>query len=173
MITDNDVLQIGRLLKPHGIQGEIVLLFDKETYADIDSSFYFFDIDGIFVPFFVEEMRFHTDISAYVKFEGIDDQSVAARYCNTPVFLPRHVVQSAAMDIAPNFDFFVGYTVHDEKMGEIGKITFVDHSTMNVLFVVAGSETEHLIPATEDFITEIDDNQKIIRMEFPEGLISL
>jgi 16S rRNA processing protein RimM len=173
MITDNDVLQIGRLLKPHGIQGEIVLLFDKEAYADIDSPFYFFEIDGIFVPFFVEEMRFHTDISAYVKFEGIDDQSVAARYSNTSVFLPRHVVQSAAMDIADNFDFFVGYTVHDEKMGKIGKITFVDHSTMNVLFVVTDSATEYLIPATEDFITEIDDNQKIIRMELPEGLINL
>jgi len=44
---------------------------------------------------------------------------------------------------------------------------------MNVLFVVTDSATEYLIPATEDFITEIDDNQKIIRMELPEGLISL
>jgi 16S rRNA processing protein RimM len=109
-------------------------------------------------------MRFHTDISAYVKFEGIDDQSLLRDIAILRIFAA-HCRQSVAADNAPNFDFFVGYTVHDEKMGEIGKITFVDHSTMNVLFVVAGSETEHLIPATEDFITEIDDNQKIIRMD--------
>ena len=173
MITENDVLQVGRLLKPHGIKGEITMLFDKEAYADIDTPFYFLEIDGIFVPFFVEEMRFNTDVSAYVKFEGIDGQSAASGYGNTIVFLPRNVVQTAATDESADFDTFVGYTVQDAQWGEIGTIAYIDYSTINVLFVVKGLQTEYLIPATEDFITEIDDDQKIIRMELPEGLINL
>ena len=96
MITEKDVVRIGRLLKPRGIKGEITLLFDKEAYADIDTPYYFLDIDGIFVPFFVEEMRFGSNLSAWVKFEDVDDEAAASRYTHSSVFLLREAVKTAA-----------------------------------------------------------------------------
>jgi len=38
---------------------------------------------------------------------------------------------------------------------------------------VKKSETELLIPATEDFIVEINTDKKIIHMNLPEGLVEL
>lgn len=171
MIVKENVARIGRLLKPHGIKGEITLLFDKEPYGDIETDFYFVEIDGIFVPFFVEEMRFASDISARVKFEDIDDESAASRYANLPVYIPRETLETVSEASVPDWDFFVGYAVTDETLGHVGVIEAVDSATLNVLFIVKDGNSEYFIPATEDFITEINESEKIVRMQLPEGLI--
>lgn len=50
MIHRSEILEIGRLLKPHGIKGEITV----ELFGDIDMralKCVVVNIDGIFVPF--------------------------------------------------------------------------------------------------------------------------
>ncbi|MPN45629.1 hypothetical protein SDC9_193197 [bioreactor metagenome] len=42
---------------------------------------------------------------------------------------------------------------------------------MNVLVVVRKEEKECLIPATEDFIAAIDEENNLIEMYLPQGLI--
>jgi 16S rRNA processing protein RimM len=42
---------------------------------------------------------------------------------------------------------------------------------MNVLFVVRNEDEELLIPAVEDFIAAIDEENNLIEMYLPEGLI--
>ncbi len=171
MITKDEVIRIGKLKKSHGIKGEISLVFDKPVYADIDTEFYFLDIDGIFVPFLLEEISFTTDTSSRVKFEDIDDEAKASQFANLHVFLLRKQVPEASDDDAYDWSFFIGYTVFDQHLRDLGVIESVDSATINVLFVVMKGEEERLIPATEDFIFEINDDKKIIRMNLPDGLI--
>ena len=59
MIFKEDLVLIGKLLKPHGIQGEITLLFEKELYTEIETPYYLLELDGIYVPFFIEEIWFY------------------------------------------------------------------------------------------------------------------
>ena len=59
----------------------------------------------------------------------------------------------------------------DENNKLIGKIDSVDSSTMNVLFVVLNKDEEFLIPATQDFIIEIDSKIKQLHLNLPEGLL--
>lgn len=171
MILSENILPIGRLLKPHGIKGEITLLFDKEAYADVESPYYIIEVEGIFVPFFVETLRYVSDVSAKVKFEDLDDEVSVARYSNSTVFLPKESM-SEEMHAESEWDYFLGFSVADKTLGDIGKIEEIDTSTLNVLFVVRNNEAEYLIPATEDFILEIDENRRVIRMDLPEGLIN-
>jgi 16S rRNA processing protein RimM len=171
MISEKDIFLIGNTQKPYGIKGEIILLFRKTEYADVDAEYYFLRIDGIFVPFFVEEVTFTTDVSARVKFEDVNDEKTASRYVNTEVFLPREAVKSVNGQDASDWDFFVGYTVVDQHGKVLGIITEVDHSTMNVLFIVKNEEKELLIPATEDFIVAIDEKKNFLEMYLPEGLL--
>lgn len=171
MITKDEVIKIGKLQKSHGIKGEISLVFDKPAYADIDTEFYFLDIDGIFVPFLIEEITFITDTGARVKLEDIDDETRAAKFANLHVFLLRKQVSGNLEDEKLDWDFFIGYTVFDQNDRNLGVIESVDSATLNVLFVVKKADEEHLIPATEDFITKINDKQKVIWMNLPEGLI--
>lgn len=171
MITKDEVIRVGKLKKSHGIKGEISLVFDKPMYTDIDTEFYFLDIDGIFVPFLLEEISFITDTSARVKFEDVDDEAKASKFSNLHVFLLRKQVPEVSEDEIYDWNFFVGYTIFDQHLRDLGVIESVDSATINVLFIVKKAETELLIPATEDFITRIDDDEKIIYMNLPDGLI--
>ncbi|HCC86584.1 MAG TPA: 16S rRNA processing protein RimM, partial [Porphyromonadaceae bacterium] len=54
MITASNLLPVARIQKPYGIRGELVLLFSREEYAELDTDDYFLEIDGIPVPFRVE-----------------------------------------------------------------------------------------------------------------------
>lgn len=172
MITKESVYKIGKLQKSHGIKGEIVLLYDKPEYTDIDVDFYFMDIESIFVPFMIEEINFMTDTRGKVKFEDIDSQEEASKYSNIDIYILKSEMPEIDEDDKPfDWDWFVGYTIIDHNNNNIGKIVDIDNSTINILFVVEKDGEENLIPATEDFITSIDEETKTIYLELPEGLI--
>ena len=62
----------------------------------------------------------------------------------------------------------------DNRGKLLGKITHVDDSTINLIFNVESPEGKHiLIPASEDFIRNIDTGKKIIEVSLPEGLLDL
>jgi len=171
VISRKDILQVGSTQKPYGIKGEIVIRFRKAEYADIDTEYYFLEIEGIPVPFFVEEFTYSTDVTARVKFEDVDDETAAARYVNTDIYLPRDLVKLQAEQETADWDYFTGFTVIDQYGKRLGIIEEVDNSTMNVLFVVKNDQKEYLIPATEDFIEAIDEEENLIEMFLPDGLI--
>ena len=49
----------------------------------------------------------------------------------------------------------------------------IDDSTMNTLFVVDRDASELLIPANDDFVISVDEENKIIKMDVPDGLLNL
>ena len=62
MINPEDVFKIGQFAKPHGIKGEITLLIDYDV-SDMwdepeEEPFIICDMDGILVPFFIEDYRY-------------------------------------------------------------------------------------------------------------------
>lgn len=171
MILRENILQVGRTQKPYGIRGEINVLFHKAEYAELDTEFYFLDIDGIPVPFYVDEFTFTTDVSARVKFEDVNDEKEASRYVNLEIFLPRETINEEHMENKDDWGMFIGYTIVDQHGETLGVIREVDSSTLNVLFIVLQAENELLIPATEDFIVAVDEEKKLLEMFLPEGLI--
>ena len=88
MIREEEVYQIGKLGKTHGVKGEISFLFDDDVFDRVDTDYLILKIDGIFVPFFIEEYRFKSDSNAIVKFEDIDTQERARELTGCEVFFP-------------------------------------------------------------------------------------
>lgn len=171
MILQEDIVAVGRLLKPHGIKGEITLLFDNPSFHQIDSPFFIIEMDGLFVPFFVEEKRVGTDVSVRVKFEDVDDEISVSKFSNKTVYLPKTLIkeQKEVNDV----DFLIGYLAVDKTFGELGEIVDIDTSTINNLFVVISpDEEEILIPIAEEFIEGIDEKEKMILFNLPEGLLN-
>ena len=171
MIAASEILQIGRTQKPHGIKGEINIVFQKAEFADIDSEFYFLEIEGIPVPFFVEEFAFSNDTTARVKFEDVEDEKIASRYKNLGVFLPREIVESVQISDVSQWEFYVGFSIIDQNGNNLGTITEIDEATINVLFLVEKDEEKLLIPATEDFIRAVDEKNRKVEMSLPDGLL--
>lgn len=170
MIKEEDVYRIGIINKPHGIHGELSFTFDDDIFDRVDADYIVCLMDGILVPFFIESYRFRSDSSALMKLEGVDDEQQARRFTNTEVFFPKkHAEGTEDEDLT--WSYFTGFIIKDVKEGEIGKVTDVDDSTINTLFVVDQDGKELLIPAQEDFIVNLDREARIITMDLPSGLI--
>ena len=174
MIEEKNLFEIGKLLKPHGVKGEVTVLFTKPEFGDIDTKYYFLFLDGMYVPFFIEEFMFNSDVTARVKFQNFNTIEQASSYANTPIFVSNELI----VELEPEEEVyesewhqFIGYTIIDENSSTIGFIRDVDAATINVLFIVVKDDEEILIPATEDFIVMTDSKKKHLHMKLPEGLL--
>ena len=169
MIKNEEVYKIGRLGKSHGIKGEISFQFDDDIFDRVDADYLVLEIDGILVPFFMEEYRFRSDSLALVKFCDIDTQERASELTGCDVFFPRALAEED--DEQFSLASLVGFDlVEADNNKKVGIIASIDNSTANILFEL---EDGRLIPATDDLITDINTKDRTIKMEIPEGLLEL
>ncbi len=173
MIREEEVFKIGSFNKPHGIKGEISFTFTDDIFDRSECDYLVCLLDGIYVPFFIEEYRFKTDTTALIKFEGIDSAEKARMFTNIPVYFPKKYVTEEESDDISSWNYFVGFNVFDTKYGSLGEIVAVDESTMNVLFYINREGEEIIIPAHEEFIINLNKKERIITVELPDGLIDL
>lgn len=120
----------------------------RTHYKDLPP-FVFVQREGLFVPFRSEQ------ISDLIGEEG---------------FLLRSDVQQEG-DGELTWQDLVGYTIKDEgangEWTEVGIIADVDEQTINTL---ATLEDGRMLPLHEDFITEIDTDERIVRVNLPFAL---
>lgn len=172
MIKKEEVYKIGQFNKPHGIHGELQFTFTDDIFDRVEAEYVVCLLDGIFVPFFIEEYRFRSDTTALMKLEGVDTAERARMFTNVEVWFPvKHADDTEAEELTWNY--FIGFRMEEIHHGYLGEVADVDTSTLNTLFVVNHNGNELLIPAQEEFITDIDRKHKVITVSLPAGLINL
>ena len=125
MIRREEVYKIGRLGKTHGVRGEISFLLDDDVFDRTDADYLILDIDGILVPFFIEEYRFKTDSNALMKFDGIDTQERARELTGCDVYFPRSLADEDEMNVS--WAELVGYSLIDSNSGKtVGEIAAIE-----------------------------------------------
>ena len=172
MMKESEVYHIGTLTRVHGLRGEVNFSFTDDVWDRVDASYLVLRVDGILVPFFMEEYRFRSDTVALVKFLDIESADEAQEYVGCEVFFPYALTPDEAPDSFRGASFR-GFRIQDEHCGLLGTVTQVDDSTSNVLFYVQGEKGERMIPAVEDFIVDIDYQARTVTMCLPEGLLEL
>jgi 16S rRNA processing protein RimM len=169
MIRQEEVYKIGRLGKAHGVKGEVSFQFDDDVFDRTDADYLILDIDGILVPFFMEEYRFRSDALALVKFCDVDTQERASELTGSNVYFPRALAGDE--EGMPSLASLIGFDLVEAKDGiRVGTIATIDDSTANLLFEL---EDGRLIPASDDLITDINIKERTIKMEIPEGLLEI
>lgn len=179
MILRDDLIQIGVYNKPHGINGEISASFDYDIEIIENIDCLVSNINGIFVPFFVEGYRPKTNSTLLVKVDGIDNESKTKILVNQKIYVLKSVFNKyknneidGESDELP-LDYFIGFKIITTEDNLLGIISNVDCSTENFLFIVNHNNQDILVPATEDFITDIDIENKILTMSLPDGLLEI
>jgi len=172
MINEKEVFKIGKLIKPHGIKGEISFAFENDVFDRVDCPYLICKINGIFVPFFIEEYRFKGSETALMTFEDIDSEEKVQRLSGLEVYFPRKYYEETESDIEYSWNFFIGFLVIESSSGKtIGTIEAIDDKTINTLFLINDGDNDCIIPATEDFIEKVDAKKKVLYMNLPEGLL--
>jgi 16S rRNA processing protein RimM len=173
-INKEDFTLVGQVLKPHGLKGELTISFVPQYDEWLEEAdILFVEIDGGLVPFFIsdEGLRFKTAESAIVQFDELDSQERARELNGCPIFLPANSIDLADSDLP--LSYLNDFTVIDRTKGEIGKISQIDDYAGNIVITVLYQSKEVLIPLSDSIIDEIDEPQKILRLDVPEGLIDL
>ena len=170
MIKKEEVFKIGIINKPHGVKGEVSFTFTDDIFDRVeDCDYLVLLLDGILVPFFIEEYRFRSDNVALVKFEGIDSTEKARTLTNVEVYYPVKFMDD--QEEISSWNSFIGFRVEDIHHGCLGTVVDVDDATMNVLFVIENGDEKVLLPAHEEFILDIDRKKKILKVDIPDGLL--
>jgi len=169
VIRQEEVYKIGRIGKSHGVKGEVSFQFDDDIFDRTDADYLVLEVDGILVPFFMEEYRFRNDSVCLVKFCDIDTQQQASQLTGCDVYFPRALTDESSE--APSLASLVGFHIIDADTGlPISRIAAIDDSTVNILFEL---EDGRLVPANDELITDINWQQQQITMSIPKGLLDI
>ena len=173
MIAASEVYQIGRIGRTHGIKGEVYFFFDDDVFDRVEAEYLVLEIDGILVPFFMEEYRFHGNNSALVKFCDIDTQERARELTNCNVFFPYSLTDNDPENIS--YAQIKGFQLFHAGNGQrVGIIQNIDDSTINILLeVLTDNGDTVLIPANDDLIADVDIQARTISIHIPDGLLNL
>lgn len=172
MIEDSDVYKIGTLTRTHGVKGELAFQFTNDVWDRVEADYLLCRMDGLLVPFFLEEWRFRSDTTALVKFEGIDDINAAEQMVGAEVCFPKDLTPSEVDDEDLTWQMFTSFEVYNPDF--LGNVSAVYDQTANILLEITTPEGKSiLIPAHEDFILRADHQQRHLYVNVPDELLNL
>lgn len=172
-----DCICIGSLLKVHGIKGELSVQFEprwisKKSFKK--QKFLFAEIynEDDLVPFLVETKEISPSGSGRIKFSDYDTSDDVKYLTNKKLFVPAELFSKNYLHNADPGSL-TGYLAKDKKTGEIGVVDSILENSQQQTLVIKKDEMEILIPLVEEFILKIDQKEKILYMDIPEGLTNL
>jgi 16S rRNA processing protein RimM len=172
-MTVDDCYQLGYVIKPHGLKGEV------QIYLDVDSPEEYQTLESVFVlkgqqlvPFFIESLAVRGE-KAIVAFEEIETIEDAVSLKGAGLFLSLDQLPSLGDD-----DFYyhelVGFSLQDAEGKSIGEIKNVlDAGAQDLLSVMHPEGKEILIPLSDELITKLDKEAKVLVMKVPDGLVDV
>jgi len=169
----SEFTEIGKLLKPHGVKGELKCFIEEEYLEDVLKSGLVYVAQGqSSIPYFIESIRSQNPF--LVKLETIDNKEDAVMVAHQKLTVPTNILSRIIVEESDlEFHFLSGWTMIDKEMGEIGKVDRIEEYPQQEMAFVQLGEEEHLVPLHEDLIVEIDKEAKRIHVELPVGLIRM
>ena len=168
-----DCFFVGKVVKKYSFKGELLIKLDTddpELFLEMESVFV--EQHKTLIPFFIQRSQLHKSSLLRVQFEDIYDEASANAMLGTELFLP--------LDFLPPLEgnkFYyheiIGFKVTDTRFGEVGVLVGVNDKTAQHLFVIEKLGKEILIPINDLFIKQVDRENKMLRLEVPQGLIEL
>lgn len=160
-------LEVGKIVNTHGIRGELKVMH----YCD--SAEFLCEFETVYLdektPLKVIKTRCHKN-AVLMTIEGINDINEAEKYKNKMLYIDRNDAE-----IDPNQvwqEDIKGLKVYDEYLNkEIGYVKDILNMPTYDMFVIKGSQKEHLVPDVDAFIKEIDIEKGIMTICTIEGMI--
>lgn len=164
---------LGKTLKSHGTAGRLRIMIEDQYKAYLrKDAFVFFDLNGSKVPFRISE----TEEGAHfvLALEDISDKKDSDFLSGRELWVPLESVKSRHQRSPRNIkNKWSEYRIEDELTKTIYTILRVEEFPQQLMAVIMINEKESLIPLSDQLITNIDKENKLIKMNIPEGLLDL
>ena len=166
-----DLIAIARIVKSRGLRGEVsadVLTDFPKRFEDLASVIALLP-DGTRRDLKIEDFRFQKN-RILLTFEGVDSIEAAESLRDAEICIPE--TEAVALEEDEFFDWQLEgcavETVEGEKLGFVKELMRTGGTE---ILVVEGGEKEFLIPFAASVCTEVDVENKLIRVDAPEGLL--
>ncbi len=169
----DDCYQLGYVIKPHGLNGELQFLLDVDSPQEYSALESVFVLQGQqLVPFFIESIAVRGN-KAIVALEEVESVDEAWALKGAELYLPLAVLPELPDDQYYYHDL-VGFALEKESGELIGEIQSVlDAGAQDLLQVKHTSGKEVLVPLTDELIVKVDKTGRKLIMNLPEGLIEV
>ena len=159
--------RIGQVLKSNGRDGELLVSFSGISPEDIDlEEPVFIEFDGLPVPFYFEAFSQRGNSRALVRLTGVHSLTDADELAGAVLYAEDDLYEDEEEDLT-------GWTVLDADGTKVGTVSAHEDIPGNPCIWVETSHGESLLPLREELVLDVDETEKTLRMEIPEGLLNL
>ena len=166
-----DLVAVARLAKPRGLRGEIVgdVLTDFPERFDNLKTVSIVHPNGEIVEAEIEKFWFQKN-RIVLKFVNFNSMDAAETLRNCEVCIPE--AEAVELEADEYFDWELEDCLVETVEGEkIGTVKEVMRTGGTEVLVVRGEAKEYMIPFAETICTEVDVENKLIKIDAPEGLL--
>ncbi len=165
-----DTQSVGKITKVEP-NGELTIRLAPDVDSDIfDDDWLFAEVDMRIVPLRIDSSKQRGKTTLIVRLAHLSTAE------ELEILVGCNVLAKVDSDDDAEEDFsLIGYTILDTNGTTIGTIVDIDDRvSANPLFVAeATSGEELLIPAADEFVVGVDDENQLIILNLPEGLLNI
>ena len=159
--------RIGQVLKSNGRDGELLVSFSGIAPEDIDlEEPVFIEFDGLPVPFYFEAFTQRGNSRALVRLTGVHNLTDADELASAVLYAEDDLYEDEEEDLT-------GWTVLHADGTKVGTVTAHEDIPGNPCIWVETGHGERLLPLREELVLDVNETEKALRMEIPEGLLDL
>ena len=122
----------------------------------------------------VASVEERSDNEALVTFSEVGDLGMAERLAGCRVLVREEEVDLSLLESDDALPAWEGWAVEDARAGLVGEVAALDDRAMQPLLVVRRPDgREALVPLVDEFLDEVDEDARVIRLTCPLGLLDL
>jgi 16S rRNA processing protein RimM len=169
-----DLVAIAKTVRTRGLRGELVaeVLTDFPERFEATKAVFAIKADGAREELKLEKHWFQKD-RVILKFAGFDSIEAAESLINCEICVPES--EAVELETGEFFDWELidcaVETVEGETLGRVREVMRTGGTEILVVESAATAEKDYLIPFAETICVEVDIENKLIKVDVPEGLL--
>ncbi|MBK8471344.1 MAG: 16S rRNA processing protein RimM [Sphingobacteriales bacterium] len=180
-MTAEQLTTIGTILKPKHLQGAVLIQLTDAMFdylaANPTPQHLFLQRKGqksqTPLPCFIEKLDWRGS-EVVLKLEDTNNRNDAEQLRGASLWIESEkITPYLSTDKEQEWDFLMGYTLIDTNDAIIGTVSDLFYLPANPVAQVIVNGKEVLVPLHEDLVELLDETQKILVIDLPEGLIDL
>ena len=171
-MENQDCIYLGKILKPFSYKGELKIYIEDfyiDQIKELDS--FLLKIQGSYIPFTIKAITKNKSNIFRIFLDGIDSEDLAKKLTGIEIYSENNLIKSENLKTNKNY-IFIDFVIYNNN-SIIGKVIDIIENKNQDLFVVVFNEKRILIPLVDEFVVKIDNDNKKILMNLPEGLTDL